>query len=127
MVHVRIDGSDAGRAAAKIDAAIAQLPAKASKVVAESALQMEAQAKMNIVAVGAVDTGNMLGSVGIIEKSALSATVAVGAEEYPFYVEYGTVHATYSIAPRPFWRRAKETVTPLFRDAAEKLLKDLLT
>ena len=43
MVHVRIDGSDAGRAAAKIDAAIAQLPAKASKVVAESALQMEAQ------------------------------------------------------------------------------------
>ena len=125
MVHVRVDGSAAGRAAAKIDAAIAQLPAKASKVVAESALQMEAQAKMNIVAVGAVDTGNMLGSVGIIAQSAMSATVAVGAEYGP-HVEYGTVHATYSIAPRPFWRRAKETVTPLFRDAAEKLLKDLL-
>ena len=33
MVHIRVDGSDAGRAAAKIDAAIAQLPAKASKVI----------------------------------------------------------------------------------------------
>ena len=123
MVHVRIDGSDAGRAAAKIDAAIAQLPAKASKVVAESALQMEAEAKMNIVAMGAVDTGYMLGSVGIIEQSALSVTVAVGAEEYPVYVEYGTS----KMEARPFWRRARETVGPQFRDAAEKLLKDLLT
>ena len=123
MVHVRVDGSAAGRAAAKIDAAIARLPAKASKVVAESALQMEAQAKMNIVAMGAVDTGYMLGSVGIIEQSALSVTVAVGAEEYPFYVEYGTS----KMEARPFWRRARETVTPQFRDAAEKLLKDLLT
>ena len=122
MVHVRIDGSDAGRAAAKIDAAIARLPAKASKVVAMSALQMEAQAKMNIVSMGAVDTGYMLGSVGIIEQSALSATVAVGAEEYPAYVEYGTS----KMEARPFWRRARETVTPLFWDAAEKLLKDLL-
>ena len=123
MVHVRIDGSDAGRAAARIDAAIAQLPAKASKVVAMSALQMEAQAKMNIVSMGAVDTGYMLGSVGIIEQSALSATVAVGAEEYPAYVEYGTS----KMEARPFWRRARETVGPQFRDAAEKLLKDLLT
>ena len=123
MVHVRIDGSDAGRAAARIDAAIAQLPAKASKVVAMSALQMEAQAKMNIVSMGAVDTGYMLGSVGIIEQSALSATVAVGAEEYPAYVEYGTS----KMEARPFWRRARETVTPQFRAAAEKLLKDLLT
>ena len=125
MVHVRVDGSDAGRAAAKIDAAIAQLPAKASKVVAMSAFQMEAQAKTNIVSMGAVDTGALLNSPAIIEQSALSATVAVGAEHGP-YVEYGTVHATYSIAPRPFWRRAKETVTPLFRADAEKLLKDLL-
>ena len=125
MVHVRIDGSDAGRAAAKIDAAIAALPAKASKVVAEHAAHMEGQAKTNIVAMGAVDTGYMLGSVGTIAQSAMSATIAVGAEYGP-YVEYGTVHATYSIAPRPFWRRAKETVTPLFRDAAEKLLKDIL-
>ena len=123
MVHVRIDGSDAGRAAAKIDAAIAQLPAKASKVVAMSALQMEAQAKMNIVAMGAVDTGYMLGSVGIIEQSALSVTVAVGAEEYPVYVEY----STSKMEARPFWRRARETVGPQFRDAAEKLLKGLLT
>ena len=123
MVHVRVDGSAAGRAAARIDAAIAQLPAKASKVVAMSALQMEAQAKMNIVSMGAVDTGYMLGSVGIIEQSALSATVAVGAEEYPAYVEYGTS----KMEARPFWRRARETVTPLFWDAAEKLLKDLLT
>ena len=122
-MHVRIDGSDAGRAAARIDAAIAQLPAKASKVVAMSALQMEAQAKMNIVSMGAVDTGYMLGSVGIIEQSALSATVAVGAEEYPAYVEYGTS----KMEARPFWRRARDTVTPLFWDAAEKLLKDLLT
>ena len=123
MVHVRIDGSDAGRAAAKIDAAIAALPAKASKVVAEHAEHMEAEAKMNIVAMGAVDTGYMLGSVGIIEQSALSVTVAVGAEEYPFYVEYGTS----KMEARPFWRRARETVGPQFRDAAEKLLKDLLT
>ena len=123
MVHVRIDGSDAGRAAAKIDAAIAALPAKASKVVAEHAAHMEGQAKMNIVAMGAVDTGYMLGSVGIIEQSALSVTVAVGAEEYPFYVEYGTS----KMEARPFWRRARETVGPQFRDAAEKLLKDLLT
>ena len=123
MVHVRIDGSDAGRAAARIDAAIAQLPAKASKVVAMSALQMEAQAKMNIVSMGAVDTGYMLGSVGIIEQSALSVTVAVGAEEYPVYVEYGTS----KMEARPFWRRARETVGPQFRDAAEKLLKGLLT
>ena len=123
MVHVRVDGSDAGRAAAKIDAAIAQLPAKAAKVVAESALQMEAEAKQNIVAMDAVDTGYMLGSVGIIEQSALSVTVAVGAEEYPLYVEYGTS----KMEARPFWRRARETVGPQFRDAAEKLLKDLLT
>ena len=87
-----------------------------------SALQMEAQAKMNIVSMGAVDTGYMLGSVGIIEQSALSATVAVGAEEYPAYVEYGTS----KMEARPFWRRARETVTPLFWGAAEKLLKDLL-
>ena len=123
MVHVRIDGSDAGRAAAKIDAAIARLPGEASRVVRGHGLQMEAQAKMNIVSMGAVDTGYMLGSVGIIEQSALSVTVAVGAEEYPFYVEYGTS----KMEARPFWRRARETVTPLFRDAAEKLLKDLLT
>ena len=122
MVHVRVDGSDAGRAAAKVDAAIAALPAKASKVVAEHAAHMEGQAKTNIVAMGAVDTGYMLGSVGIIEQSALSVTVAVGAEEYPFYVEYGTS----KMEARPFWRRARETVGPQFRDAAEKLLKDLL-
>ena len=67
MVHARIDGSDAGRAAAKIDAAIAQLPGGASRVVRGHGLQMEAEAKMNIVAMGAVDTGYMLGSVGIIE------------------------------------------------------------
>ena len=125
MVHVRVDGSAAGRAAAKIDAAIARLPGEASRVVRGHGLQMEAEAKQNIVAMDAIDTGYMLGSVGIIEQSAMSATVAVGAEYGP-YVEYGTAHATYSIAPRPFWRRAKETVTPLFRDAAEKLLKDLL-
>ena len=123
MVHVRIDGSDAGRAAAKIDAAIARLPGEASRVVRGHGLQMEAEAKMNIVAMGAVDTGYMLGSVGIIEQSALSVTVAVGAEEYPAYVEYGTS----KMEARPFWRRARETVTPLFRDAAEKLLKDFLT
>ena len=123
MVHVRIDGSDAGRAAAKIEQTIARLPGEASRVVRGHGLQMEAEAKMNIVAMGAVDTGYMLGSVGIIEKSALSATVAVGAEEYPVYVEYGTS----KMEARPFWRRARETVTPLFRDAAEKLLKDLLT
>ena len=123
MVHVRIDGSDAGRAAAKIDAAIARLPGEASRVVRGHGLQMEAEAKMNIVSMGAVDTGYMLGSVGIIEQSALSATVAVGAEEYPVYVEYGTS----KMEARPFWRRARETVTPLFRAAAEKLLKDLLT
>ena len=123
MVHVRVDGSDAGRAAAKIDAAIAALPAKASRVVRGHGLQMEAEAKQNIVAMGAVDTGYMLGSVGIIEQSALSVTVAVGAEEYPFYVEYGTS----KMEARPFWRRARETITPQFRDAAEKLLKDLLT
>ena len=123
MVHVRIDGSDAGRAAAKIDAAIAQLPGEASRVVRGHGLQMEAEAKQNIVAMDAVDTGYMLGSVGIIEKSALSATVAVGAEEYPVYVEYGTS----KMEARPFWRRARETVAPLFRDAAEKLLKDFLT
>ena len=122
MVHVRIDGSDAGRAAAKIDAAIARLPGEASRVVRGHGLQMEAEAKMNIVAMGAVDTGYMLGSVGIIEQSALSVTVAVGAEEYPAYVEYGTS----KMEARPFWRRARETVTPLFRDAAEKLLKDFL-
>ena len=123
MVHVRIDGSDAGRAAAKIDAAIAQLPGEASRVVRGHGLQMEAEAKQNIVAMGAVDTGYMLGSVGIIEQSALSVTVAVGAEEYPFYVEYGTS----KMEARPFWRRARGTVGPQFRDAAEKLLKDLLT
>ena len=123
MVHVRIDGSDAGRAAAKIDAAIARLPGEASRVVRGHGLQMEAEAKMNIVAMGAVDTGYMLGSVGIIEQSALSVTVAVGAEEYPAYVEYGTS----KMEARPFWRRARETVTPQFRAAAEKLLKDLLT
>ena len=123
MVHVRVDGSAAGRAAAKIDAAIARLPGEASRVVRGHGLQMEAEAKQNIVAMGAVDTGYMLGSVGIIEKSALSATVAVGAEEYPVYVEYGTS----KMEARPFWRRARETVAPLFRDAAEKLLKDLLT
>lgn len=123
MVHVRVDGSDAGRAAAKIDAAIARLPGEASRVVRGHGLQMEAEAKQNIVAMGAVDTGYMLGSVGIIEQSALSVTVAVGAEEYPVYVEYGTS----KMEARPFWRRARETVTPQFRDAAEKLLKDLLT
>ena len=123
MVHVRIDGSDAGRAAAKIDAAIARLPGEASRVVRGHGLQMEAEAKQNIVAMGAVDTGYMLGSVGIIEQSALSVTVAVGAEEYPVYVEYGTS----KMEARPFWRRARETVGQQFRDAAEKLLKDLLT
>ena len=123
MVHVRVDGSDAGRAAAKIDAAIAQLPGEASRVVRGHGLQMEAEAKQNIVAMDAVDTGYMLGSVGIIEQSARSATVAVGAEEYPVYVEYGTS----KMEARPFWRRARETVGPQFRDAAEKLLKDLLT
>lgn len=123
MVHVRIDGSDAGRAAAKIEQTIARLPGEASRVVRGHGLQMEAEAKQNIVAMGAVDTGYMLGSVGIIEQSALSVTVAVGAEEYPVYVEYGTS----KMEARPFWRRARETVTPLFRDAAEKLLKDLLT
>ena len=123
MVHVRVDGSDAGRAAAKIEQTIARLPGEASRVVRGHGLQMEAEAKQNIVAMGAIDTGYMLGSVGIIEQSALSVTVAVGAEEYPFYVEYGTS----KMEARPFWRRARETVTPQFRDAAEKLLKDLLT
>ena len=123
MVHVRVDGSAAGRAAAKIDAAIARLPGEASRVVRGHGLQMEAEAKQNIVAMDAVDTGYMLGSVGIIEQSALSVTVAVGAEEYPVYVEYGTS----KMEARPFWRRARETVAPLFRDAAEKLLKDFLT
>ena len=104
MVHVRIDGSDAGRAAAKIDAAIARLPGEASRVVRGHGLQMEAEAKQNIVAMGAVDTGYMLGSVGIIEQSALSVTVAVGAEEYPVYVEYGTSKMSGNIVREALWK-----------------------
>ena len=91
----------------------AGLEARASAVVAKTALDVEARAKTN----APVDTGFLRNSIAT-ETNGLTATVSVGAE-YAVYQEYGTRFQ----AAQPFLIPAVEVVRPAFYEAMRQLFE----
>ncbi len=95
---------------------------KAPMVVAKSAADLEAAMKRNIVQMGAVDTGFMLGSVGTDLDLANASAVVGPTAEYAPYVNWGT----HRMPPRPFADNAADEIFPVFVSAIEALGGDIL-
>lgn len=85
---------------------------KAGEIVRKTVFDLEAQAKQNIVAMNAVDTGAMLNSTQGAMTDEMSGRVAVGVD-YGLYVHEGTRR----MPGRPFLRMAGETVGGQFDKA----------
>lgn len=81
--------------------------ARVGEAIQRGVFALEAETKRQIVAMGAVDTSNLLNSVAGEPTGALSGEVTVGAE-YAGFVNYGTRH----MAPRPFADQAVAVVFP---------------
>lgn len=95
---------------------------KAPLVVAKSAADLEAAMKRNIVEMGAVDTGFMLGSVGT-DLDLINASAVVGpTADYAPFVNWGTS----KMGPRPFADNAADEIFPNFIAAIEALGGDIL-
>lgn len=110
------------RVAADFTKAAESAQYKASLVVTKSGFDLEAAMKQHIVKMRAVDTGNMLNSVGTdIDLLALTAVVGPTASYAP-YVNWGT----YKMPPRPFAEAAADDVFPNFIAAVEALGGDIL-
>lgn len=63
-----------------------------------------------------VDTGDLEASIAV-QKVMEGWYLVNAATAYAAYVEYGTEHETYSIAPQPYMHPAVEAVLPAFRMA----------
>ena len=91
---------------------------RCERVVGRTTTELEAATKVRIAAVGAVDTGNMLGTVNS-ESLGLEGTVHVPAP-YSLFVHEGYHlvawgHETHRYIPgRPFLRQAADIVRPGF-------------
>jgi HK97 gp10 family phage protein len=113
---------DLMRVAADLTRAAASAQYKAPMVVAKSAADLEAAMKRNIVEMGAVDTGFMLGSVGT-DLDLVNASAVVGpTAAYAPFVNWGT----HRMPPRPFADMAADEVFPAFVSAIEALGGDIL-
>lgn len=122
-MRITVDASSVGALAARLQAAGPALRSKSAQLLAVTGQRMEAEAKKNISSgpTRAVDTGFMLGSVGVVEQSDSAVAVAVGAD-YAAYVNYGT----WKMAARPFWTYAVEAVGAEYQTAAAALAQGIL-
>lgn len=100
----------------------ARAHAACGRAVEKTSLDLAANVRQNITSVGAVDTGNMLGSVAARQTGALSAEVEVGAE-YAIYVEMGHHTRSGSFVPgRPFFLPAITAIRPRFEAAVRRAM-----
>jgi hypothetical protein len=93
----------------RTSAARGEAKAKAAGLVAWAAAALDADVRQQIEVVDAVDTGNMLNSVGHAMQGPTRAMVYVGAD-YAHYVHDGTS----KMAGRPFFTQAIEIFRPVF-------------
>lgn len=91
---------------------------RAAHIVEKAARDIEGTASVNVVSMGAVDTGNLLGSIASapVRSDGLVWKVYAGAE-YAAYVNFGTVH----MGARPFFTDAVDKVRPVFVAAMRQL------
>lgn len=88
-------------------------------IVVKATADTEAHIKANIVAVDAVDTGNMLNTTqGHHEPGSFHGTVDTAAE-YWVHVNYGT----HKMAARPFREPAIDAVAPGYHAAIKQALE----
>jgi len=93
------------------------LPTRASVAVRKATFETEADAKRNIIAMDAVDTGNLLNSgTTVISNGGLTGHVIFTAS-YAYWVEGGRT----GVPPRPFLGNATDKNAPLFREAMSQL------
>ena len=105
------------REAARLEGLAETLVPRASAVVRKVAFDTEADAKRNITAMKAVDTGNLLNSVTTaVSGDGLRAAV-VATASYAHFVHDGTS----KMAPRPFLGQATDRNAPKFREAMGQL------
>ena len=96
----------------------ADIHRQACQVVEKAARDIEANASTNCVAMGAVDTGNLLNSIaGQALKADNSAWRVYAGAEYAAYVNYGT----RTMGARPFFTDAVDQVRPVFNAAMRQL------
>lgn len=100
-MSVRLDVTQAYTMTAGIRARAPKLRAEGRKILRRTGNAIEADAKANIVSLGAVDTGDMLGSTSTTMSG---DNVEVGPTvNYGHYVELGvTDSATGDHPPRPY-------------------------
>jgi len=104
----------------RLGALAAAVPGKTRALVARTVLDLEAQEKQTIVAVGAVDTGELLNSVQGTLTGDTSGEVTVGAAHGRF-VNDGTVR----MPARPFVEPSVDVIRPQFAAGAAKLIQGL--
>lgn len=92
----------------------AELPAIAERIVAKTAMDLEAHAKTR----APVDTGTLKNSIQAFRVAQGHWRVVVGAE-YGMYVEWGTVH----MAAQPFFQPAVVAVSGPFRAALREVTR----
>ena len=95
---------------------IASMVPTADMIVAKAAHDIEAQAKVNVHQVKAIDTGTMLNSIQATKIGTAHWRVVVGVD-YGVHVEWGTRF----MAARPFFRPAINTVQPTFLEAMRRV------
>lgn len=145
MSTVHIDAHEVHELADDMRRHADELPARAQLVTEKVGFDMEAQTKANIIAVDAVDTGFLLGSVSL-DVGALSFDLGPTAEygdviergvPHPFVIrarDGGTLHFMIDghdvfakqvthppIAPRPYLGPAFDHGLPQFEDALGQL------
>lgn len=109
MAGVTIKSNNLGKLAAK-------LPGLADLIVAKTTMDLEAEIKQNIVAVDAIDSGNMLNTTqGHHEPGSIKGHVDTAAE-YWVHVEFGT----HNMAGRPFVLPAKDAIEPGYHAAIKQ-------
>lgn len=144
-IGVRIDASEVHDLADDIRRHTDELPARAQLVTEKTGFDLEARTKANIVAVGAVDTGFLLGSVGV-DIGPLSLDCGPTADygdiiergvPHPFVINAkpgGTLHFFIDgreifaksvlhppISPRPYLGPAFDSVLPSYEAALGQL------
>jgi hypothetical protein len=100
----------------RLPATRGEMEVKAAALVQWAGIALQGMTRMQIVAFGAVDTGNMLNSVGVSFLGPKRAMVYVGAD-YSHYVNNGT----RKMGARPFFDTAVETFRPQFNAAVKSL------
>lgn len=89
-----------------------------AQVVEKAARDMEGWAAIYCEQMGAIDTGNLLNSIGAepVDATKLRWRIFASAE-YAGYVNYGTVR----MPPRPFFTSAIDKVKPTFLKAMKRV------